>query len=145
MFFSVAEKKIEIPPRLAREITACNLLLSAELWISLVANLACAAFQNNQNLRFLTAVYPSFRWVLSFNPRTVVKCSPQPPDISGASDPGDLKFLSAHIFPLFMFALSLFCKILPKNKAVSSLQKLLLSRQPNLTRLCDSPRVEHQV
>lgn len=80
----------------------CSLFLPAELcalWISLVSNLACASLQHPKpNLGVLTTVHPSFRCVLSFNPQTVMKCSPQPPDICGTADIGDLKLLSAHVF-----------------------------------------------
>lgn len=54
-----------------------------------------------------------------------MKCSPQPPDICGTLAIGDLKLLGAHIFHFFMFAHIYFVR--------------------NLTRLCDSPRVENQV
>lgn len=38
-----------------------------------------------ENLRFLTTVHPSFKCFLSFSHRSVMKYSPQPPDICGAS------------------------------------------------------------
>lgn len=70
-------------------------------------NLACAAFIY-EYMRSEVSVHLSFKCFLSLNPQTVVTCSPQPPDICGTLDIGDLKLLSVHIFPLFLFPYSLF-------------------------------------